>query len=63
MGMPLYRSPALDYRPDMSGAQQNLSRVAKSVILQQKEAAEAELEAMRAAQAAEQSNNYYDYGG
>lgn len=61
--MPQYRSSALSYRPDMSGAQQNLSRVAKSVILQQKEAAEAELEAMKAAQAAEQDNNYYSGGG
>jgi hypothetical protein len=62
--MPQYRNPALNYRPDMTGAQQNLSRVAKSVVLQQKEAAEAELAAMREAQAAaQQSNNYYDYGG
>jgi hypothetical protein len=64
MTMPQYRSSALNYRPDMTGAQQNLSRVAKSVVLQQKEAAEAELAAMREAQAAaQQSNSYYDYGG
>jgi hypothetical protein len=62
--MPQYRSSALNYRPDMSGAQQNLGRVAKSVVLQQKEAAEAELAAMREAQeAAAQQPSYYDYGG
>jgi hypothetical protein len=63
MNMPQYRSPALNYRPDMTNAQQNLSRVAKSVILQQKEAAEAELAAMKEAQAAaQQDNNYYSGG-
>jgi hypothetical protein len=64
--MPQYRSSALDYRPDMTGAQQNLSRVAKSVVLQQKEAAEAELAAMKEAQAAaqqSQDSNYYSGGG
>lgn len=60
--MPQFQSQALQYRPDMTGAQQNLGRVAKSVVLQQKEAAEAELEAMRAAQAAETQNNN-PYGG
>jgi hypothetical protein len=34
--MPQYRSPALDYRPDMSMAQQSLSRVAPSVAEQQR---------------------------
>jgi hypothetical protein len=57
MNMPQYRNAALSYRPDMAGPQQNLNRVAKSVILQQKEAAEAELAAMKAAQQAQ-----YDYG-
>jgi hypothetical protein len=47
----------------MTNAQQNLSRVAKSVILQQKEAAEAELAAMREAQAAAQQDNNYSGGG
>jgi hypothetical protein len=62
--MPQYRSSALDYRPDMTNAQQNLSRVAKSVVLQQKEAAEAELAAMKEAQAAaQQDNSYYSGGG
>ena len=52
MNMPQYRNAALSYRPDTAGAQQNLGRVSKSVILQQKEAAEAELAAMKAAQQA-----------
>jgi len=52
MNMPQYRNAALSYRPDTAGAQQNLGRVSKSVILQQKEAAEAELAAMKAAQEA-----------
>ena len=57
INMPQYRNAALSYRPDTAGAQQNLGRVSKSVILQQKEAAEAELAAMKAAQQAQ-----YDYG-
>jgi len=63
MPMPTYQNQALQYRPDMGGPQQNLNRVAKSVVLQQKEAAEAELAAMREAEAAraaqEQYNNTY----
>lgn len=61
MNMPQYRNTALSYRPDTAGAQQNLSRVAKSVILQQKEAAEAELARMRAEQEAAPSYNQYGY--
>jgi hypothetical protein len=57
MNMPQYRNAALSYRPDTAGAQQNLGRVSKSVILQQKEAAETELAALKAAQQAQ-----YDYG-
>jgi hypothetical protein len=38
--MPTYQSEALNYRPDMSGITSNLSRVAPSVALQQKQAAE-----------------------
>jgi hypothetical protein len=65
MNMPQYRNAALSYRPDTAGAQQNLSRVSKSVILQQKEAAEAELAAMKAAQEAAQQSQQdpYYYGG
>ena len=63
--MPQYRSSALDYRPDMTNAQQNLSRVAKSVVLQQKEAAEAEAARLRAELDAQQQQSYdpYYYGG
>lgn len=58
--VPQYVNPALSYRPNTAGAQQNLGRVSKSVILQQKEAAEAELAAMKAAQqAAQQDSSYY----
>jgi hypothetical protein len=60
MNMPQYRSSALNYRPDTAGAQQNLGRVAKSVILQQKEAAEAELAAMREAEAARAAQERYN---
>ena len=65
MNMPQYRSSALNYRPDMTGAQQNLSRVAKSVVLQQKEAAEAEAARLRAELDAQQQQSYdpYYYGG
>jgi hypothetical protein len=66
MNMPQYISSALSYRPNTAGAQQNLGRVSKSVILQQKEAAEAELARMRAEQEAaaqqQQHNNYYGGG-
>ena len=58
--VPQYMNSALNYRPDMSGAQQNLGRVAKSVVLQQKEAAEAELAAMKEAQAAAAQQSQYD---
>jgi hypothetical protein len=63
--MPQYRSSALNYRPDMTNAQQNLSRVAKSVVLQQKEAAEAEAARLRAELDAQQQQSYdpYYYGG
>ena len=38
--MPTYNSSALNYRPDMSGITANLNRVAPSVVLQQRQAAE-----------------------
>ena len=59
--MPQYRSPALDYRPDMTNAQQNLSRVAPSVAEQQR--LQAIEDARIAAEQPPQDNNYYDYGG
>jgi hypothetical protein len=39
--MPTYQNPALSYRPSLASAQQNLNRVAPSVELQQRQAAEA----------------------
>lgn len=65
MNMPQYRNAALSYRPNTAGAQQNLSRVAKSVVLQQKEAAEAEAARLRAELDAAQQSQYdpYYYGG
>jgi hypothetical protein len=58
MNMPQYRNAALNYRPNTVGAQQNLGRVAKSVVLQQKEAAEAEAARLRAElDAAQQAQN------
>lgn len=46
--MPTYKASALQYQPNRAPAQASLNRVAKSVILQQKEAAEAELAKMKA---------------
>lgn len=66
-GMPQYQNQALQYRPDFKPAEQSLNRVAKSVVLQQKEAAEAELAAMKEAEAArasqEQASAGNWYGG
>ena len=61
--MPQYKSSALNYRPNMSGAQQNLGRVAPSVAEQQRLQAieDARLQAEQDAQAA--ANPTYDYGG
>ena len=62
--MPQYQNRALQYRPDMTQAQQSLNRVQSSVILQQKEAAEAELARIKAEQeAAAQQAQHYNYGG
>ena len=62
--MPQYRSPALDYRPDMSMAQQSLSRVAPSVAEQQRLQAieDARIAAEQAAQQPQQ-DPYYGGGG
>jgi hypothetical protein len=40
--MPMYQNSSLNYRPDMSGITANLNRVAPSVVLQQRQAAEAQ---------------------
>jgi hypothetical protein len=61
MNMPQYRNTALSYRPNTAGAQQNLNRVAKSVVLQQKEAAEAEAARLRAdLEAQQRQQSQYD---
>jgi hypothetical protein len=54
--MPQYRSSALNYRPDIAGAQQNLNRVAPSVAEQQRLQAieDARIAAEQAAQATQQ---------
>ena len=57
--MPEYKSSALNYRPDMSGITTNLSKVAPSVILQQRQAAEAEAKRL-AEEAANPSPSTYD---
>ena len=46
--MPTYQNPALNYRPNLEGALQGLNRVAPSVELQQKQAAEAEAARLKA---------------
>jgi len=58
--MPTYQSQALSYRPDMANAQQNLSRVSPSVVLQQRQAAEEA--AKQAAQAAANPRPVYSDG-
>ena len=55
--MPQYRSPALDYRPDMSMAQQSLSRVAPSVAEQQR------LQAIEDARIAAEHGGGDNFGG
>jgi hypothetical protein len=65
MGMPQFRSQALQYRPNMTQAQQSLSRVKPSVQKQEQDAniaRIAELEAQLAAQQPQQ-DPYYGGGG
>jgi hypothetical protein len=61
-GMPQYRNPALGYRPDMSQAQQSLTRVQPSVYKTDLDAARARIAELEAAQQP-QGNNYNDVGG
>jgi hypothetical protein len=63
--IPQYRNTALEFRPNLTQAQQGLNQVAPSVILQQRQAAEAariQAEQEAAAQQSYDYNNYY-YGG
>jgi len=61
-GMPQYINPALGYRPDMSQAQQSLTRVQPSVYKTDLDAARARIAELEAAQQP-QGNNYNDVGG
>jgi hypothetical protein len=61
MTMPQYRNTALSYRPNMTNAQQNLSRVAPSVAEQQR--LQAIEDARIAAEQAAQQPQYDYYGG
>jgi hypothetical protein len=69
MNMPQYRNTALSYRPNTVGAQQNLSRVSPSVLLQQRQAAAAaetariQAEQDAASRAAQQQHYGWDSGG
>ena len=68
-GLEPYNSPALNYRPNMSGITANLNRVAPSVELQQRLAAEqaarekAEKDAYDAANPPKPQEPAYDSGG
>lgn len=55
MQMPMYRSPALNYRPNMQQAQQNLRRVKPSVYKSDLDAARQRIAELEAAQ----QPNYY----
>ena len=61
MNMPQYRNSALNYRPNIAVAQQNLSRVAPSVAEQQR--LQAIEDARIAAEQAAQQPQYDYYGG
>lgn len=64
--MPVYRNPALNYRPNMQSAQDALRRVAPSVEEQRRlQAIEDARRAAEEAAAAEAASlqSYYDYGG
>jgi hypothetical protein len=61
--VPQYRSSALNYRPNMTNAQQALTRVKPSVYKTDLDTARARIAELEAAQAAEQNNSYYSGGG
>jgi len=58
--MPQFRAQALGYRPDMAQAQKALNQVVPSVVLQQRQAAEAAR--IQAELEAAQQSQSYDYG-
>ena len=61
--MPQYRSSALDYRPDMTNARQNLSRVAPSVAEQQRLQAIEDARIAAEQGSGESYNSFNDVGG
>ena len=61
--MPQYRSLALDYRPDMTNARQNLSRVAPSVAEQQRLQAIEDARIAAEQGSGESYNSFNDVGG
>lgn len=70
MPAPRFSAPALSYRPNMAPAQASLGRVAVSVAEQQRRAAVAEAERLKAENEALQQQqyygglqSYYDWGG
>ena len=63
MNMPQYRNAALNYRPNMTNAQQNLSRVDPSVYKTDLDTARARIAELEAAQTAAAQQSYYGYGG
>jgi hypothetical protein len=61
-GLMPYNSPALNYRPNMSGVAANLNRVAPSVEVQQRLAAEAEAKRLAEEAAQQPQDNNYSGG-
>lgn len=62
--MPQYRSSALNFRPNMTNAQQSLNRVKPSVYKTDLDTARARIAELEAAQAAaQQQDPYYSGGG
>lgn len=66
MQMPVYRNPALSYRPNIQQVQQNLGRVKPSVYKTELDAARERIAQFEAAEEArrmqEQNNNFTNYG-
>jgi len=60
---PLYQNSALRYRPNIAGAQQNLSRVKPSVYRTDLDAAKARIAELEAAQQPQQDPFYTGNGG
>lgn len=59
--MPTYRSPALDYRPNMEAVRQNLTRVQPSVYKTELDAARQRIADLEAAQQSQNNDNYWAY--